>query len=237
VSRGKLPRAVAAVALLVLAGGVSFVLLDPRPRTVTATSRSLEATLVVPPYGRACEREVFVPAGARRVELVVSTAGKEGGPLNLAVRRAGRLVSSGRHPGGYSDSPVGVPLEPTTERIRNADVCVENESLVRIALLGAPLRRRAPTQPWIDDLGAPSGPPARVTLAGRELEQQPGRIRLKWQHGDDQSVLSYAGTIAERFGLVKTSFFGSRTMWVALALALLASFGALALVLREVKRP
>jgi hypothetical protein len=226
-------RATIAVWLLALMAAVAIVLLDERPRAVESVSRSLRGALVVPPFAIACEPEVDIPMGAGRVEVVGSTAGKAGPPLLVTVRQGSRVVTTARHPGGYIDTPVSIRLGRKLPRVRDARVCVRNHGLVRIALLGAPLRFQGTTQGWIDEVGAPAGPAARVTAAGKVLRQQHTRIRFEWQFADEQRPLSMVGDVSERFGLAKASFFGSGAIWVAFGLTLASSLGALILFARE----
>jgi hypothetical protein len=229
-------RTAALLGLVVLGLAVAFVVLDPEPRAIEPTSRSLAAALVVPPGSRACEREVNVPAGTGAVELVISTAGKPGGPLPVTIRTADGVVSRGTHPGGYSDSPVTVRLGEVREAVRRAEVCIANPRGPELALLGAGLTRLTTTQGWIDDLGMTSGPPARVTGSPAPADQPNERIHMEWEYGKEQSHASYAGAIAERAGLVKAPFLGSGLMWLAFALTLAASAVAVTLAARELGR-
>ena len=229
-------RPAALIGLLVLGLAVGYVVLKPMPRAVEPTSRSLQAALVVPPGARACEARVDVPAGAGAVELTVSTAGKPGGPLSVVVRKDGSVVARGTHPGGYSDSPVRVQLDDVPRALRGAEVCVANPDGPELALLGATLTRQTTTQGWIDDLGSAAGPPAKVIGAVAPRDQPNERIRMEWQEGDEQGHAAYAGTIAERAGFVKAPFLGSGLMWIALALSLAASIGAVLLVAGQARR-
>jgi hypothetical protein len=229
---GWVPVAVVAIGLLVLAVGLAVVLLDDEPRAVEPASRSFAATLVVPPFARACESQVEIPARAGRLGLVVSSGGKQGPPLAIEIERAGRVVTTGRHPGGYVDSPVSVRLRDVLGEVRDGRVCITNDGPVRIALLGAPLEREASTLGWIDEAGAPAGPPATVTLAGRRLRNEPERIHFEWQFQEEASPLSLADDVSDRFALVKASFFGTAALWVALALTALASAVALVVAVR-----
>jgi hypothetical protein len=226
-------RTAALIGLTALGLAVGFAVLKPEPRALEPASRSLQAALVVPQGTRACERQVDVPAGTGAVELTISTAGEPGGRLPVVIRKQGRVVSRGAHAGGYSDSPVRVRLTALRRAVRGAEVCVANPDGPELALLGAPLTRLTTTQGWIDDLGGEAGPPARVS-GTRTPEGQPNlRVRMEWQAGGERSHASYAGTVAERAGLVKAPFLGSGLMWLALGLTLAASLAALALVVRE----
>jgi hypothetical protein len=229
--------AVVVAGLLALAAGVAIVLLDERPRAVEPASRSLAAAVVVPPSGTVCERSVDIPARAGRVQLVVSTGGKPGPPLEVTVEKTGRILAAGRHPGRFVDTPVSIRLDNVLRRVADARVCASNEGRVEIAVLGAPLEKEeTATLGWIDEGGTPTGPPARVTVRGKRVSASPGRLRFEWQYPEEASALSLSDEVTERFGLAKASFFGSGSIWVAFGLTGLASLGALALVVRMAGR-
>lgn len=225
-------RPAALIGLLVLSLAVGYVVLKPMPRAVESASRPLPAAIVVPQGTRACQR-VNVPPGSGAVELTVSTAGKPGGRLGVVVRKGGREVARGAYPGGYSDTPVRVPLGGLARGVPDAEVCVANPRGPELGLLAAGVTRRTTTLGRAGDPGGESGPPARVLGAGAPSDQAPERMRMEWQFGDERSHASYAGTIAERAGLVKAPFLGSGLMWIALALTCMATLGAVALVVRE----
>lgn len=137
----------------------------------TLRSTPLAFTLGVPPAGAvaplnhgdiACQAPIDVPEGSAfdRVTTQVGTYGASGSPLGVSVESlGGRILASGRIPGGYPD----VAQQPTHDISLNRTVqpgrvrvCIRNRGRARVAIYGGPDLAARSSTATLDDkpLGA-----------------------------------------------------------------------------------
>jgi hypothetical protein len=211
--------AIAAGVALIAVGLAVTLLRSEEPYTgENGREIQLPAGVVIPAKARACQPEPSIPSGSGTVEMQVSTAGREAGPIEVSVLQGGRTVATGRSRSGVVDEPVRVRLGAAVGGREDVRLCVTNRGARRLAVLGQEV---------------PFGSGARVSDPD---VPQTRAMRLVWFEPDREIVLGRAGEVAHRYGLVKASWVGTWTFWAALVALLLASGGAVALVAREVRR-
>jgi hypothetical protein len=226
-----LRRAVAAgvLGLVVLGAALAAVLLQRGPRVAYDNARLLDAGVALHPGEDACQPREVVPPGAARLRLWVATGGKPGGPLGVAI---GRGAGSARAstPGSLTDGPVDVALAPSPRPADATPICVRNAGRSDISLMGSTVppgsqpAGKVPTDPQSN------ASPATVNGV---VYGVPVRMRMQWRRAHDQTWLAVAPDIAQRSSLLKPSFFGAWTFWLAIGGAVLALLGAVALVVRQ----
>jgi hypothetical protein len=92
-------------------------------------------------------------------------------------------------------------------------VCIRNDGAADGALLGD---------------GHPAQAGAALLIPGPNPGPQPYvRMRFEYELPDATTWWSFAPELAERFGLVKATFFGSWTMWVTLAALFALALGTI----------
>lgn len=138
-------RATVVVLAAFVAGLVGLVLaatLHHTSRAFTLGVPSSAPVAAVSPGQTLCQRPIDVAAGAafREITALIGTYHKAGSPLSVTVRdTGGRVVASGRIPGGYPDiarQPVhDIRLDRTVSTPRIA-VCFRNTGTRRVALYG-----------------------------------------------------------------------------------------------------
>jgi Predicted membrane protein (DUF2142) len=178
------------------------VLMSIGDRPLLGTNRVTPASFfaVVPPGGQACTGAAEdIPAGTGLV--VVRTDRAQQGPLGVTLVAGGRAFAGGaRHAydAGDTDVRLGAPVRDA----RRAVVCVRNGGAEPLGLAGRP---------------AGGKPEARVN--GRPVDAQ---FRIEYRGANRVSWWSRAGRILDRFGDGKASFVGSWTLWLAVALVVVA---------------
>ena len=106
-----------------------------------------------------------------------------------------------------------VPLDrPIRESRATVRACLRNTASVPLQLVGVP---------------APNG---GIDFNG---EPQPQLLTLAFRRAGAESTFEFLGTIAHRFGIVKTTIAGGWTLWAVVALFAFSSAIALRLVLRR----
>ena len=207
---GRLLRILAAAATAVLAVALVLVLSQSSHHRTGSNGAPPVTQVALPAGGELCQGGEFVPPETGRITLHPADAGGVVGPLTVtATTSDGELLGRGRvAPRDYgSEASVATEFEPVETGTLEAVVCIRNEGGVDGALRG-------------DSHPAQAG--AALLTGGPNPGPSPYvRMRFDYEFPEASSWWSFAPEIAERFGLVKATFFGSWTLWVTVA-ALLA---------------
>jgi hypothetical protein len=188
----------AAAAGLVLVLGALALTLSQSGTRLAGTNSMVEVSGVALPVaaGRErCARGQLVPAGAAAVRVHAGTYFRpRGEPIMVSVRTSGRVVASGRAPGGYPDNtPLRVPLGPVRANLYDATVCVRNLGRRQLGFAGN-LTSSAP------------GP----VYGGPEV------IRFDWLLPGRPTWWDVSPRVARRAAVLKPSFVGPWTPWALL---------------------
>jgi hypothetical protein len=184
---------------LILVLGLLVAILSKTEQRLAGTNAQVKVSgNDVPIRGRkvACQSE-NVPATAAALRVFV---GGDGGPLEVSIRQGNRTVARGRFGFVLDGLPTTAGLSPPVSRdIVPAEVCFRNRGRRTLRLAGdrTPLKFSG-ANPW-----------------GLVFADKP---RIDYLRAGEESGWALAGTVADRFGRSKTSFFGSWTMWVVFAL-------------------
>lgn len=202
----------AAAAALLVALGLAVPLTRPEPRLLSTNQHpNFGPAAFLAPGAEACQIDEDLPGEARTVRFAVG-ADAIAGPVSVTYRRAGRVIARGRSQ-TFTTGPLAVPLTGVEDDALSVELCVRNEGRVALSLGGAPAggaRDAAGSLPLLEN-------PAEV--AG---QAQPGRMRVEYPLDGARSPLSIARRVADRAGLLKASFIGGWTIWLALVLTLAA---------------
>jgi hypothetical protein len=191
---------------LAIVGAGVLITLSLRAPRVQGSNTRVELSgiaLFVPGHGRRCQYGEHVPGGTRALRIFAAAVAPPDGPLDMTVARPGRrgvpprVVGSARlRLGALSTS---APLRPAIRRdIVGAQLCVYNRGRQTVQVAGnlTPI------------LGSGANPDA-ARLADE--------ARVDYMRGGKESWWSVGPTVAHRFGLMQTTFFGAWTMWAAFA--------------------
>ncbi len=207
-------RIAVGLGLVLVAGALSIALSDwaPRRSGTNATVRKSGNLVAVAPGKRFCQAEAVVPKGtaALRTFFRFRPSGP-GGPVDITLRHADRVIASAHLPAG---------LSPGSPRASIARIRHETSSRVCFA------NRGTRTVQFAGNLTPETG---GNNPAGAKL---PDVVRIDYTRAGNETWWTFAPVVAERFGLVKPSFVGRWTMYAALAAFALLCAGGLALVLR-----
>jgi len=205
-NRVRLIAATAAGSLLIAAAVLVFAF-DSKQRVAgTNLLAPLNPTVEIRPGDRACERIRHLPAGAAAVRIRGDAGGGEISP-RVKILKGGALVSSGSAQG--PEGAIEVPLEPATEAIRAARLCVSNAGPEPLLLYGE--RKRSP--------------------GGFRY-----RFGVTFLEDGRSSFVTRADVISQRFHNGQAGALGAWAMWLALALGVAAGALALVALLRRVWR-
>ena len=194
------------LALAIVGAGVLITLSLRAPREQGSNARvELSGVAVfVPGHGRRCQYGEHVPGGTRAVRVFAMALRPSDGPLDLTVARPGRrgvpprVVGSARLPSGLSRLSTIAPLRPAIRSdLTDAQVCLYNRGRQAVAAAGnlTPI------------LGSGANP---------FHNRLPDEARVDYMRGKE-SWWSVSPAVADRFGLMQTSFFGAWTMWAMFA--------------------
>lgn len=159
----------------------------------------------VPGHGRRCQYGEHVPGGTRALRIFAMALRPPDGPLDVTVARPGRrgvpprVVASATLPFGLSRLSTSAPLRPAVRHdIADAQLCVYNRGRQTVQMAGnlTPI------------LGSGANP---------YRQRLPDEARVDYMRAGKESWWSVSPTVADRFGLMQTSFFGSWTMWAVFA--------------------
>jgi hypothetical protein len=184
--------------LFLVVGSFVIVLSKSEQRLAASNSQvSLSGNDVrLPGHKRACQPE-SVPAQTAALRVFV---GGSGGPLDVDIRQGKRIVAQGSFGAVLDGLPATARLSPPLRtEIVAAEVCFRNRGRKTVRFAGdrTPIRFSA-ANPY-----------------GLLLDDEP---RIDSLRPGEESGWELAGTVAERFGRAKASFFGSWTIWAVLGL-------------------
>jgi hypothetical protein len=225
-SAHRVPLAIAAAVAIVMAGVI--VTLSQRAPRLTGSNAGVErsgVSLGIPGRGgMRCQDHQHVPGGTGRLRLFLGTSERSAGPLDVTIATGGRagvapqVVARGTVAGRFGPGTQFVALTPIFERpLHEARLCIVNRGPSAVTLSGD----RTPV------LG--SG----ANSFGVRLEDD---ARIDYMYPRDRSWWGLSGTVAARFGLVKTSFFGRWTMWAMFGVVALLWGAVIVLLLRVMPR-
>jgi hypothetical protein len=179
----------------------------------------------LPAGGELCQGNEFLPAETGRITLYPAEDGGSAGPLTVrAVSAEGDELGAGRTARrDYGpDATAAAEFAPLPEQAVGAVVCIRNEGAEPTALRGDAHPGQGGAALLVG--GPDPGPPPYV------------RMRFEFEFPEASTWWSFAPEIAERFGLVKATFFGTWTFWVTLAALLVLALGTLAYAARALAR-
>jgi hypothetical protein len=173
-------------------------------------------SVALPPGHKLCQGGEFAPPRTGRIRFFPRAGGGPVGPFTVTLLTEGGARSrSGRVPvHAYKQSEAAAATIPNVDRQDvNAAVCVANDGTAPAAIMG---------DRWFGQGNA------ALLLPGPR--QTPGpwyRMHFDYQFRDASTWWSFADELAERFGLVKATFFGSWTFWLTLVALLALAFGTI----------
>jgi hypothetical protein len=209
----RLTVAVLAVGTLLLVALLAHALLGSGPRRYATNNALGSFTITVPAGKEICQPHQFVPAGAGRLAFPVDPSNQRPLPLAVTVEAEGRRLL-GTTVVAPKAGVARLTLPPSSVDVADATICIRDRGGENLVLPAA----------FTNQANAAVSPGVPQPLA---------RLRFDWYGTHDQTWLSFSGTVAQRFGRAKASFFGSWTMWLCLALALGTSAAAVATMARE----
>jgi hypothetical protein len=204
------------VGLALVVGALLVVLSKSEQRLAGSNAQVRVSGNDVPLRGgkRHCQPEGIPPEA---VEIRVFTGVPKGtaGPLDVVIRQGKRSISRGSFGQVEDGQPATTKLRPSVPReVTSGEVCLINRGDATIRLAGDRTAIRfSGANPY-----------------GILLADEP---RVDYLRAGSESWWSIAGSVAQRFGLVKTSFFGSWTMWAIFGLVGATWIAAIAILLRR----
>jgi hypothetical protein len=212
--------------LAIVGAGVLITLSRRAPREQGTNTRVELSGLAVfvPGHARRCQYGERVPGGTRALRIFATALRPPDGPLDVTIARPGRrgvpprIVASARLPSGLSTLSTSAPLRPAVRSdLPHAQVCLCNRGRQAIQAAGT-----------LTPILGSGANPFRNRL--------PDEARVDYMRGGKESWWSVSPTVAHRFGLMQTSFFGAWTMWAVFA-ALAALWAAtIVLLVRNLDR-
>ncbi len=213
---------VAAVATAALLIALGIDLLLPGYHRTAANGHIRSTVVNVPRGGRVCQPAQPVPAGTGRVRFFVQELAPVTGPLDVSISAGGRVFADGRVAAarlGPGQRQVTASVGRVPRSLPDATVCIVNRG-ARVQILGEP------TQFGTGAAQLPAVPqPSQFVL-----------VNLDFQLAHEESWLTFAPTVADRYGLVKATFFGAWTFWLAMAALLMVALGVIWWTARAVAR-
>jgi hypothetical protein len=200
-------KAAIGLGLAIVGVGVIVTLSLSAPRLAGSNSEVELSGLAVfvPGHGRRCQYGERVPAGTRELRLFGAALAPPDGPVVATIARSGRagvpprVVARGTVPFGFRGPSVRTPLHPAVrDDVLDAQLCLYNRGRQTVSFAGnlTPI------------LGSGANP---------NSAQLADDARVDYMRGGAESWWGVLPTIADRFGLMKASFFGSWTMWAVFA--------------------
>jgi hypothetical protein len=216
-------RAIAAGATVVLVVLLVVVLSQSRHHSTGTNGAVPDGLKPLPATDQLCQPGERLEAGTARVRFRVQP-GHRVGPFVVQVRTpgTGQAISEGRVPARtYATPDFAVASVGTIKRaLDGATVCIRNDGPTRTSIYG---QRTAAVD-------------SAVVEPAPSLVAPYVHLRFDYSEGNEKSWWSFAGPVADRFGLVKATFFGSWTVWVVLAALLALALGTIWLAARAMAR-
>ena len=156
-----------------------------------------------------------IPREAAQIRVFTGILRGAGGPLDVVIKQGDRQIARGSFGQVEDGLPATTDLTPmTTEDVTHGEICLVNRGQATIRLAG-------------------DRTPIRFSGSNPYGILQDDEPRVDYLRAGNESWWSIAGVVADRFGLVKTSFFGSWTMWAVFALIGATWIAAVLLLLRR----
>ena len=156
-----------------------------------------------------------LPSGTELVRLF-GEAPRGSTVVSLRITTFGQPVTAGRTASVRGEERVDIPLESAVARETLGErLCIANTGMAPVRFAG----NRTP----------PIGP---ANPGGAVLGDD---IRVDYLKRGEQSWWSTRSVVAERFGLLKASFFGLWTLWAAMGLVVLSWLLAIRTLMRSVR--
>jgi hypothetical protein len=189
----------AAGVILIAAAILAFALSSNPPKAGTNTVEPSVPSVFLGRGAQHCQRISRVPAGASRVEVIVTRLTEGARRLRVEISERGRPLSSGTQ----QVVPVvnRIRLHPHTPAAHRARICFSNPGKGRIAISGGP--KRLPGE------------------RGKNGEKVPVASVVFLRHGS-ASWASQTGTIADRYANAQTGPLGGWSIWAAALVAIAA---------------
>jgi hypothetical protein len=212
--------------LAIVGAGVLITLSLRAPREQGSNARVELSGLAVsiPGHAKRCQYGEHVPGGTRVLRMFVTAVRPPDGPLDVTVARTGRpgapprVVASARLPFGLRRQSTSAPLRPAVQHdLSDAQVCLYNRGRQAVQAAGnlTPI------------LGSGANP---------HRDRLPDQARVDYMRGGKESWWSVSAAVADRFGLMQTSFFGAWTMWAVFAALAVLWAATIVLLVRTLGR-
>jgi len=209
-------RALLAVALMVVAAVLVLDMSGRAPRLAgTDHTQSVAFVATMNSGQELCQPDMVLPPDTGSIKLLIGTYGRPVPELIARfVAQNGATVASGRLAAGGGQGELSIPIGYRGADSQVGTLCLAEQGGEKLAIAGAPF---------------PAGS-ASATVGG---SRQPGRIALDYLRPGEESWWQLLPTLDTRFGLGKSTVFGSWTLPVA-ALLLVGVWAAVVrLLIRE----
>jgi hypothetical protein len=218
VRRAPLVAAAAGAVLILVA--LAALLVDSNHRVTSSADSPFGIPVHVDPGARVCQPRERLPAGTGFVLYHPVSKGALAGPLRVVLQdRTGRVLSTSLTPAGrYGPGPGYARVGPVKSDLSDARLCIVNAGKVRVDIKG----------------GLSATP--RAELPKQRQYSQRIQLRLDYYTAAKKSWLSLSPQVADRYGLVKATFFGAWTFWLAMAALLAVCLGSVLYAGRELSR-
>jgi hypothetical protein len=210
-------RVVLGIALALVAGAFVLDMSGRAPRLAgTDHTNPVGFVASIPSGGVLCQPSMVLPFDAKSVEVLVGTYGHPVPRMAASFEEAqGRIVATGELAAGQREGYVQIPLGYPHGQSAAGTLCIRVGKVVRPIVLGG-------------DVFTPG--PISERLDGRP---RAGRIDVVYMRPGRESWWQLLGTLAERFGVGKASFFGTWTLALMALLLLGVWVAAVRLLVRE----
>lgn len=208
--------AVGAVAILVALGALLV-------RSNHRLTRTADSPFGVPVHvdggARVCQPREMVPAGTGFV-VYHPRSHVVAGPLRVVLQdRTGRVLSTSLTPAAqYGPGPGYARVGPVRSDLSDARLCIENAGKTRVEIYG----------------GVSAKP--RAELPKQHQYSRRIMLRLDYYTAEKKSWLALSPRVADRYSLVKATFFGAWTFWLAMAVLAAICLGSVLYAGRELSR-
>jgi len=208
-------RIAVVVGLLAIAVTLVVVSLQSAPRLLYSNSQlsGSGAALGIPPQdGYRCELGQTLDARTGQLRLFAHSFGFVAGPIEVTVSGAGGSTRGSLSP-RVLDGKLFVPIRQVDRAITNARICIYNRGRTAVQLAG----NLTPLQGGANPFG---------------LRAPNEDIRVDQYTPREHTWLGWAGTMADRFWLLKASWIRSWALWAVFAAMALIGAAAIVTVLR-----
>jgi hypothetical protein len=214
-------RAAAVFSAVLLAGLVTVAVVGAtqQPSEAFTLGVGTRAPIEVRAGDKLCQRPIEAVHGFERVSLTLGSYHRPGPALRVEVREAsgGRMLGVGTLPGGWPDVSVQTVDVGAIERAGRIAVCLRNLS-------------SRPFAPYGD-----GGLANRSSAAYRNERRLDADVSMIFIRDREASFLSFVPDMVDRAALFHGEWVGPWTLWLVLALVLLAVPTLLVVALRSVE--